>query len=53
MHEREIEPHIHVVDKLKRRDGTFSRSDFDYDHHAGAYTSPAGKQLMTPNFGPT
>ena len=45
VHERGIEPHIPVFDKSERRDGTFSRSDFTYDHDADAYTCPAGKQL--------
>jgi IS5 family transposase len=45
VHERGIEPHIPVFDKSERRDGTFSRSEFTYDHEADAYTCPAGKQL--------
>ena len=45
VHERGIEPHVPVFDKSERRDGTFSRSDFTYDHKADAYTCPAGKQL--------
>ena len=45
VHERGIEPHIPVFDKSKRGDGTFSRSDFAYDHAADAYTCPAGKRL--------
>ena len=45
VHERGIEPHIPVFDKSERRDGTFSRSEFTYDHDADAYTCPAGKQL--------
>ena len=44
--ERGIEPHIPVIDKSKRRDGTFSREDFDYDHEADAYICPAGKDLL-------
>lgn len=35
-----------VFDKSKREDGTFSRSDFAYDHGADAYTCPAGKTLV-------
>jgi len=42
---RGIEPHIPVFDKSTRRDGTFSREDFDYDHKADAYICPAGKPL--------
>ena len=45
VHERGIEPHIPVFDKSAREDGTFSRSDFAYDHAADAYTCPAGKSL--------
>ena len=45
VHERGIEPHIPVFDKSKRKDGTFSRSEFAYDHTADAYTCPAGKPL--------
>ena len=32
VHERGIEPHIPVFDKSGRKDGTFSRDDFTYDH---------------------
>ncbi len=45
VHERGIEPHIPVVDKSQRQDGTFERADFSFDHKADAYTCPAGKQL--------
>ncbi len=45
VHERGIEPHIPVFDKSQRSDGTFSRSDFAYDHEADAYICPAGKEL--------
>jgi transposase len=45
VHERGIEPHIPVVDKSQRLDGTFKRSDFTYDHKADAYICPAGKEL--------
>ena len=34
VHERGIEPHIPVFDKSARKDGTFSRADFTYDHAA-------------------
>jgi hypothetical protein len=43
--ERGIEPHIPVIDKSKRTDGTFSREDFAYDHEADAYICPTGKEL--------
>jgi transposase len=44
--DRGIEPHIPVFDKSARRDGTFERSDFTYDHRSDTYTCPAGKTLM-------
>ena len=44
-----IEPHIPVFDKGERTDGTFSRSDFTYDHAADHYTCPAGKHLKQFN----
>ena len=40
-----IEPHIPVIDKSERRDGTFSNAEFRYDPEADAYTCPAGKAL--------
>jgi transposase len=45
VHERGIEPHIPVVDKSARTDGTFSREDFEYDHDGDVYVCPAGKML--------
>ena len=45
VHERGIEPHIPVIDKSKREDGTFSRSDFTYDHAGDLYHCPGGKTL--------
>ena len=45
--ERNIAPHIPVIDKSARRDGTFAREDFRYDHKANAYICPAGKVLIT------
>jgi hypothetical protein len=45
VHERGIEPHIPVFDKSRRRDGTFSRSDFAYDHDRDLYICPDGKEL--------
>jgi hypothetical protein len=46
VHERGIEPHIPVFDKSNREDGTFSRSDFTYDHAADLYRCPGGKDLQ-------
>ena len=45
VHERGIEPHIPVFDKSERRDGTFERADFAYDHERDLYTCPGGKEL--------
>jgi len=42
-----IEPHVPVIDKSKRTDGTFSRSDFEYDTERDVYTCPGGKVLRT------
>jgi hypothetical protein len=38
-------PHIPVNDKSQRDDGTFSRSDFQYDSASDVYHCPGGKQL--------
>jgi transposase len=45
--EKGIAPHIPVFDKSKRDDGTFSRSDFQYDRTNDVYHCPGGKQLGT------
>src|SRR6201985_2161306 len=45
--EKGIAPHIPVIDKSKRDDGTFSRSDFRYDPTADVYHCPGGKVLTT------
>lgn len=42
---RGIAPHIPVIDKSRRKDGTFERSDFTYDAQDDAYTCPGGKKL--------
>lgn len=41
----EIIPFIPLIDKSKRNDGTFSRSDFEWDEDNDRYTCPEGKQL--------
>jgi transposase len=46
-YEQGIEPHISVTDKSGRRDGTFQRSDFTFDHAGDVYFCPAGKMLAT------
>jgi transposase len=43
--ERGIEPHVKLMDKSKRTDGTFSRSDFAFDPAGNLYVCPAGKEL--------
>ena len=45
--EKQITPHIPVIDKSKREDGTFSREDFLYDDGTDTYACPAGKRLTT------
>jgi transposase len=45
--EKKIAPHIPVIDKSKREDGTFSRDDFAFDKERNVYTCPAGKTLTT------
>ena len=45
VNERGVEPHIPVMDKSNREDGTFSRSDFAYDHAGDLYRCPGGKEL--------
>jgi hypothetical protein len=45
--DKQITPHISVIDKSKREHGTFSRSDFRYDAERDAYHCPAGKELRT------
>src|SRR5689334_13052675 len=45
--DKKIAPHIPVIDKSKREDGTFSRDDFIFDKERNVYTCPAGKTLTT------
>src|SRR5436190_933514 len=47
VNKQEIEPHVPVLDKSKREDGTFSREDFSYDEVHDIYTCPMGKTLTT------
>ena len=44
---KDIAPHIPVIDKSKREDGTFSREDFRFDKERNVYVCPAGKLLTT------
>jgi transposase len=47
VNEAKIAPHIPVVDKSKREDGTFSLEDFSFDKERNVYICPAGKVLTT------
>jgi transposase len=42
-----IAPHIPVIDKSKREDGTFSREDFRFNKERNVYICPVGKTLTT------
>jgi transposase len=44
---KQIAPHIPVLDRSKRKDGTFSREDFRYDESTDTYICPGGKTLTT------
>jgi transposase len=45
--DKDIAPHIPVIDKSKREDGTFSREDFRFDKERNVYVCPANKTLTT------
>ena len=45
VNDRGIAPHIPVIDKSGREDGTFSRADFTYDAEADLYRCPGGVEL--------
>jgi transposase len=47
VHSKDIAPHIPVIDKSKREDGTFSREDFRFDKERDVYVCPANKSLTT------
>jgi transposase len=47
VNEKKIVPHIPVIDRSMREDGTFSRDDFTFDKEHNLYTCPAGKALTT------
>jgi hypothetical protein len=47
VNEKGIAPHILVIDKSKREDGTFSRDDFTFDKARDVYICPAGELLRT------
>ncbi len=45
LNDQGIAPHIPIIDKSGRTDGTFSRADFTYDRAADLYRCPGGKEL--------
>ena len=45
--DRKITPHVPVWDKSARRDGTFSRADFVFDHERNIYVCPGGAELTS------
>jgi hypothetical protein len=47
VNDKQIAPHIPVIDKSKREDGTFSREDFTFDKEGNVYICPAFKTLTT------
>ena len=47
VNKQEIAPHVPVLDKSKREDGTFSREDFAFDRERNVYVCPAGKYLKS------
>ena len=51
--EQGIAPHIPVFDRSRRKDGTFSRSDFTFDKERNLYICPQGKTLKTSGRVPT
>ncbi|SPJ24246.1 hypothetical protein PAA8504_02074 [Palleronia abyssalis] len=60
MVERKIAPHIPVLDKSGRSDGSWSRADFEWDAENDQYVCPEGQKLKQfrrkyydPNRGPT
>ena len=47
VNDKDTAPHIPVIDKSKREDGTFSREDFRFDKERNVYVCPANKTLTT------
>jgi transposase len=45
--EKQIAPHIPVIDKSRREDGSLSRDDFTFDKERNVYICPEGKLLTT------
>ena len=47
VNDKKIAPHIPVMDKSRRDDGTLSRQDFTFDADRNVYVCPQGKLLHT------
>jgi len=47
VNDKKIAPHIPVIDKSKREDGTFSREDFTFHKEGNVYICPAFNILTT------
>jgi Transposase DDE domain len=47
VNDKKIAPHIPVIDKSTREDGTLSRADFSFDKERNVYVCPNGKLLHT------
>src|SRR5262245_18923049 len=47
VNDKKIAPHIPVIDKSKREDGSLSRDDFTFDRERNVYVCPEGKLLHT------
>ena len=47
VNDKQIAPHIPVIDKSNRNDGTLSRDDFTFDKDRNVYVCPKGKLLTT------
>jgi transposase len=47
VNEKQIAPHIPVIDKSRRDDGSLSRGDFTFDADRNVYVCPQGKLLHT------
>jgi transposase len=47
VNDKKITPHIPVIDKSRRNDGTLSRADFTFDTERDVYACPQDKVLTT------
>ena len=47
LNEKQIAPHIPVIDKSRRNDGSLSREDFAFDADRNVYVCSQGKLLHT------